>query len=139
MTRPAPERRIFRIATALGLLGLTGLAAAGEFRAALALTLGAAVAIFAGVWLSDVAGKLLVPRTQMTNKLDAKFTLRALLRYVVLGFALWAAVRWVPDQLPWLCAGLSAVVVAVVVEGILELGGIVEGRPGKPGPGPTSG
>lgn len=141
MTRDEAERRIFRIATAFSLLGLTALCALGRFRQALALTLGAAVAIVAAVWLSDVVGRVLVPRSQKANDLDrgfnAKLTFKALLRYAVVGFALWGAVRWVPDEVPWLLAGLSAVVAAVVVEGLLEAGGLV--GDGSRGSGPTAG
>jgi len=141
LSRGEAETRIFRIATGLSLLGVTALCALGRFRQGLALTLGAAVAIVAAVWLSDVVGRVLVPRPQKANEQDrgfnAKLTLKALLRYAVVGFALWGAVRWVPDELPWLLAGLSAVVAAVAVEGILEAGGFV--GDGTRGPGPTAG
>ena len=84
---PAPERRIFRAAAVAALLAALALGAFGRFREAAALTAGAAVAIVSGLWLSDVAGRLLVPRPRAATRNDWKFALRALLRYGFIGLA----------------------------------------------------
>ena len=111
------ERQVFRIATVAALLGTLALGALGRFREAAALTAGAAVAIVSGLWLSDVAGRLLVPRPRAAARLDWKFALRALLRYAFVGLAVYGSVRLFPDEVPWLLGGLSAVVLGVVVDG----------------------
>ena len=43
------------------------------------------------------------------------------LRYALAGAALFWAVSLVPAQIPWLLAGLSTVVAAIVVEGLVEI------------------
>ena len=111
------ERRIFRVAALTAVLAVLALGALGRFREAAALTAGAAVAIVSGLWLSDVAGRLLVPRPRATARFDGKFALRALLRYAFVGLAVFGAVRLFPDEVPWLPGGLSAVVLGVFVEG----------------------
>ena len=111
------ERRVFRVATVAALLGALALGALGRFREAGALTAGAAVAIVSSLWLSDVAGRLLVPRPRAAARLDWKFALRALLRYAFLGVAAYGAVRLFPDEVPWLLGGLSAVVLGVLAVG----------------------
>lgn len=123
------ERRIFRVATAAALLVALALGALGEFREAAALTAGAAVAIVSGLWLSDVAGRLLVPRPRAATRLDGKFVLRALLRYAFVGLAAYGSVRLFPGEVPWLLGGLSAVVLGVLVEGFRG------GATGRSGPG----
>lgn len=116
-----PDRkRIVRLAAALALLGATGLGAAGLFRAALALTLGAAVAIVAALWLSDLVGRLSAPRPGAPARIDWKFGLKTVLRYALGGLVVWGAVRGMPDEVPWLLGGLSVVVAAFVVEGLRE-------------------
>ena len=111
------ERRVFRVATAIALLAALALGALGKFRAAAALTAGAAVAIVSGLWLSDVAGRLLVPRPRAAARLDGKFALRALFRYAFVALAAYGSVRLFPDEAPWLLGGLSAVVLGVLVDG----------------------
>lgn len=111
------ERRVFRVAAWAALLAALALGALGRFREAAALTAGAAVAIVSGLWLSDVAGKLLVPRPRASTRLDWKFALRALLRYAFLGLAAFGSVRLFPDEVPWLLGGLSAVVLGVLADG----------------------
>lgn len=122
---PASERRIFRAAALATLLAALGLGAFGRFREAAALTVGAAVAIVSGLWLSDVAGRLLVPRPRSAARFDGKFALRALLRYAFVGLAGYGSVRFFPGEVPWLLGGLSAVVLGVLVEGFR---GAVAGR-----------
>ena len=114
---PPAERRIFRAATVAALLGALLLGTFGMFREAGALTAGAAVAIVSGLWLSDVAGKLLVPRPRAATRLDWKFAVRALLRYTFVGLAAFGSVLVFRGEVPWLLGGLSAVVFGVLVEG----------------------
>ena len=111
------ERRVFRIAGVAALLTALALGALGLFREAAALTAGAAVAIVSGLWLSDVAGRLLVPRPRAANRLDGKFAARAVLRYAFIGLAAYGSVRLFPGEIPWLLGGLSAVVLGVLAEG----------------------
>jgi hypothetical protein len=111
------ERRIFRVATAAAFLAALALGALGKFREAAALTAGAAVAIVSGLWLSDVAGRLLVPRPRAATRFDGKFAARALLRYAFVGVATYGSVRLFPDEVPWLLGGLSAVVLGILAEG----------------------
>lgn len=127
---PPAERRIFGAAAVSALLAAFLLGALGRFREAAALTAGAAVAIVSGLWLSDVAGKLLVPRPRAATRIDGKFALRALLRYAFVGLAVYGSVRLFPGEVPWLLGGLSAVVLGVVVEGVR---GAATGRSGPEG------
>jgi hypothetical protein len=120
-----PERRTFRFASYAALLAVLGLGALGRFREAAALTAGAAVAIVSGLWLSDVAGRLLVPRPRAATRFDWKFAARALFRYAFLGLAAYGSVRLFPGEVPWLLGGLSAVVIGVVAE---EIRSAVAGR-----------
>jgi hypothetical protein len=114
---PPAEKRIFRAATVAALLGALFLGGFGRFREAAALTAGAAVAIVSGLWLSDVAGKLLVPRPRAATRIGWKFAVRALLRYAFVGLAAFGSVLTFQGEVPWLLGGLSAVVFGVVVEG----------------------
>ena len=115
-----PGRRWFRTAAALALLGASGLAALGRFRPALALTLGAAVAIVSALWLSDFLGRFAAPDRSTPARLDWKLGFKAVLRYGLIGVGLWASVQAFPADVPWLVGGLSTVVAAAVIEGILE-------------------
>lgn len=124
----APGARIIRRATVFALLGITGAAAAGRFRASLALTLGASVAIVSALWLSDFVGRL-APERGANARLDVRFILKSILRYAFSGLVLMGAVRGLPSEVPWLLAGLSCLVVSIVVEG---LAGLWTG--GHPGP-----
>lgn len=125
------ERRILRIALALALLGATALSALGRFRSALALTTGAAVAIVSGLWMADVAGRLVVPRARSSSRGDSGFAARAVFRYLLTGLVLFGAVRWLSDRIVWLLVGLSAVVAAIGIEAALEAGPL-RGDPGGP-------
>ena len=125
---PPTERRLFRLAVALGLLGATGLAACGLFQAALALTLGACVAIVSALWLSDLVGRFKAPEKIAPARFDWKFGLKAVLRYAFVGLALWAGLRMLPADVRWVVAGLSTMVAAVVIDGLLEL--LAGGRSG---------
>jgi hypothetical protein len=118
-----PSRRLFRLAGALGLLGALGLGALGLFRPALALTLGAAVAIVSALWLSDLVGRLTPPERGAPARLDWKFGLKTVLRYAFVGLALWGAVKALPAEVPWVLAGLSTIVLAVIVDGVRGLSG----------------
>jgi hypothetical protein len=115
-----PGRGWLRTAAALGVLGATGLAALGRFRPALALTLGASVAIVSALWLSDFLGRFAAPDRSSPARLDWKLGFKAVLRYGLIGLALWASVQAFPADVPWLVGGLSTVVAAAALEGILE-------------------
>ncbi len=124
---PRAEKRIFLVASVAALLGALLLGAFGRFREAAALTAGATVAIVSGLWLSDVAGKLLVPRLRAATRIDWKFAVRALLRYAFTGLAAFGSVLVFQGEVPWLLGGLSAVVLGVLVEGFR---GTAAGRSG---------
>ena len=117
--RDRPGRPLFRTAIALALLAASATAATGRFRPALALTLGAAVAIVSALWLSDLFGRLAAPERSTPARIDWKLGLKAVLRYALLGTALWASVQAFPADVPWLLGGLSTVVAAAVIDGIL--------------------
>jgi ATP synthase I chain len=116
-----PSPRFFRLATILGLLGASALAALGRFHAAAALTLGAAVAIVSALWLSDLVGRFKAPAPGAPARFDWKFGLKAVLRYAFVGLALWGASRMLPADVPWVVVGLSTVVAAVVIDGLRDL------------------
>ena len=111
------EKRVFRVAAVAAIGAALALGALGRVRAAAALTVGAAIAIVSGLWLSDVAGRLLVPRPRAAARMDWKFAARAVLRYAFVGAAAYGAVRLFPGEVPWLLGGLSAVVLGVVADG----------------------
>ena len=118
---PWPNPRLFRLAAILGALGATALAVLGRFHAALALTLGAAVAIVSALWLSDLVGRFKAPAPGAPARFDWKFGLKAVLRYAFVGLALWGAVRMRPADVRWVVVGLSTVVAAVVIDGVSDL------------------
>ncbi len=115
-----PGRKSLKAASFLAILAATGVAATGRFRPALALTLGAAVAIVSALWLSDLFGRFAAPDRTSPARIDWKLGLKAALRYVVLGFAIWASVKAFPAEVPWLLGGLSTVVAAAALEGALD-------------------
>jgi hypothetical protein len=118
-TPERPGRAWFRTALILALLAASGTAATGRFRPALALTLGALVAIVSALWLSDLFGRFAAPVRSTPARIDWKLGLKAVLRYALLGIALWASVQAFPADVPWLVGGLSTVVAAAVIDGIL--------------------
>jgi len=121
--RTDTERSVLFHACVFAALGATALAAMGRFRPALALTLGAAVAIVSALWLSDVVSRLAALRGRAnvgSVRFDWKLGLKAALRYAVMGVLLFAAIRVVPAEVPWLLAGASAVVLAVAAEAAVE-------------------
>jgi hypothetical protein len=85
------------------------------------LTLGAVVAIVSARWLSHVTGRLTATGEGGRTSPGWKFALGAGLRYLFVGLAVYGAVRLVPAEPFWLLAGLSTVVVGVVVEGAGDL------------------
>ena len=107
-----------RASVVLALLAATALGASGRFRGALALTLGAAVAIVSARWLSSVTGRLMASDPRSRGRFSWKFGLGALLRYLFLAVGLYGAVLLVPDEIPWLLTGLSAPFAGFVAEGI---------------------
>lgn len=118
--RGRPGRKSLKAACFLALLVATGTAATGRFRPALALTLGASVAIVSALWLSDLFGRFAAPDRTSPARIDWKLGLKAVLRYVVLGLALWASVKAFPAEVPWLLGGLSTVVAAAALVEVLE-------------------
>jgi hypothetical protein len=118
--RGETEKRVLRRAAIVAALGISALIALGRFRSALALTLGAAVAIVSALWLSDIVTRLSAGAGAAT-RFDWKFGLKVALRYAVMGAVLFAAVRIVPADIPWLLAGASAVVLAVAAEAAVEI------------------
>jgi hypothetical protein len=116
----SPIRPFLRTSVVLALLAAFGLAAMGRFRAALALTLGAAVAIVSALWLSGFFGRFAAPERSTPARIDWKLGLKVVLRYVLIGLALWASVRAFPADVPWLVVGLSTVVAAAVIGEILD-------------------
>lgn len=128
--RPAerPGGTALRVAAAIAALGATGLGAAGLFRPAIALTLGAAVAIVSARWLSGVVARLLASDPRTRARVSWKFALGAALRYLFLGAAVYAAVRLFPSDVPWLLAGLSSVVAGLTVAGVGEFWRAGRGR-----------
>ncbi len=127
---PGPYRRLLLLATVLGLLGATGLAALSRFESALALTLGAAVAIVSALWLSDLVGRFKAPEEVAPARFDWKFGLKAVLRYAFVGLALWGVLTLLPADVRWVLVGLSTVFAAVVIDGFREL---LAGRRSKTG------
>jgi ATP synthase I chain len=116
-----PARGILRASTVTAALAVLALGTLGRFRPALALTLGAVVAIVSARWLSHVVGRLQVAGAEEGRKPGWKFALGAGLRYLFVGLAVYGAVRLVPAEPFWLLAGLSTVVVGVGVEGARDL------------------
>ncbi|MEO6324779.1 MAG: ATP synthase subunit I [Thermoanaerobaculia bacterium] len=114
-------RTLLRSSALVAGLGAMVLGATGRFSAALALTLGAAVAIVSAFWLASLVERLEAPRPGATARFGWKFWLRGALRYTAGGAVLFWAVRMVPAQTPWLLTGLSTVVAAIVVEGLGEI------------------
>ena len=79
------------------------------------MTLGAAVAIVSAFWLSDLVGRLEAPRPGTASRFDWKLGLKAVARYGVAGLTLYVAVRTLPAEIPWVLAGTSVAVAALVV------------------------
>ena len=133
-SRTATERSILLHASLFAGLGVTALAAMGRFRPALALTLGAAVAIVSALWLSDIVTRLPAQRGGAAGtaaRFDWKLGLKAALRYAVMGALLFAAIRIVPAEVPWLLAGASAVVLAVAAQAVAEIRRAARGSGGS--------
>lgn len=121
--RPGPEtpgRTGLAAAASLAVLLATAVAATGRFRAALALTLGAAVAIVSALWLADLFGRFAAPERSTPARIDWKLGLKSVLRYALLGLALWASVRAFPAEVPWLLGGVSTIVAGAAAGDVLE-------------------
>ena len=79
------------------------------------------MAIVSALWLSDLVGRFQAPKEVASARFDWKFGLKAVLRYAFVGLALWGALRMLPSDVRWLVVGLSTVVAAVVIDGLLDL------------------
>ncbi|HEX7579660.1 MAG TPA: ATP synthase subunit I [Thermoanaerobaculia bacterium] len=140
--RSVPGDRSLRTSAVAAVLAALALGAMGRFRPALALTLGAVVAIVSARWLSLVVGRLQGTGAGEGRKPGWKFALGAGLRYLFVGLAVYGAVRLVPAEPVWLLVGLSSVVLGIVVEGSWDLfrerhKGRTVSPAGRPGPGRT--
>ena len=114
-----PGRTTLRAAASIALLAATAVAATGRFRAALALTLGSAVAIVSALWLAELFGRFAAPDRSTPARIDWKLGLKAVLRYALLGLALWASGRAFPAEVPWLLGGVSTIVAGAAIEELL--------------------
>ena len=110
-------RRTARDTALAGLLAASALAAAGRFRSALALAAGALVSVLSVLWLSGVVERLAAARAA-SGRFDGTFAMKGVLRYAAAGVLLYGAVRLFPGEVPWLLAGVSAALVALVCEEI---------------------
>ena len=111
---PDARRKFFRSAGILTLLMAFALGAAGRFRAAGALTLGAAVAIVGAIWLAELVDRFGALEPPAAPESRWKFAAKGLIRYGVAGLLVWGAVRLFPNEIPWLLVGASVAVVAAV-------------------------
>lgn len=112
-----------RHAVLLAVLSATLLGALGRFRPALALTLGASIAIFSALRLSDLVGRLRATRRAegaSAAGFDWKFGLKTVGWYMLTGLGLYGAIRLLPDEVAWVTAGLSVVVVVLAAQAIVE-------------------
>lgn len=116
---PLAERGPFaRRASILGLILALGLGATGRFRAAAALTLGAAVAIVGALWLTGVVRRFGAPDMSAASGFNWKIAATGLLRYGFAALVLYGAVRALPEEIPWLLLGTSVAVAAAVWQGL---------------------
>lgn len=123
MRTSGPGGPTARQAAILAALSATLLAALGRFRPALALTLGASIAIFSALRLSDLVGRLRAARSAEEAPaagFDWKFGLKAVGWYLLTGLGLYGAIRLFPDEVAWVAAGLSVVVVVLTTQAIVE-------------------
>ncbi len=117
---PGARRRFFRSAAILALLMALALGATGRFRAAAALTLGAAVAIVGALWLADLVHRFGALEPSAAPESSWKFAATGLLRYGVAGLLVWGAVRLFPQEIPWILLGTSVAVLAAVWQSLVE-------------------
>lgn len=116
---PLPERGPFvRRAALLGLILASALGAAGRFQAAVALTLGASVAIVGALWLTGLARRFGAPDLSASSGFNWKIAATGLFRYGFAGLVLYGAVRAFPEEIPWLLLGTSVAVAAAAWQGL---------------------
>jgi hypothetical protein len=116
----AARRGFFRSAGILTLLMALALGATGHFRAAAALTLGAAVAIVGALWLAELVHRFGAPERSAAPESSWKFAAKGLLRYGLAGLLVWGGVRLFPQEIPWLLLGTSVAVLAAVWQSVTE-------------------
>ncbi len=116
---PLRDRGPFvRKAALLGLILASALGVTGRFRAAIALTLGASVAIVGALWLTGVVRRFGAPDMSAAGGFNWKIAATGLLRYGFAGLVLYGAVRAFPEEIPWLLVGTSVAVVAAAWQGL---------------------
>jgi hypothetical protein len=96
-----------------------GLGATGRFRGAIALTLGAAVAIVGALWLADLVHHFGALEPSAAPGFGWKFAAKGLIRYGVAGLLVWGAVKLFPEEIAWLLLGTSVAVLAAVWQAVM--------------------
>ena len=116
---PLAERGPFvRRAASLALILAAALGATGRFRAAVALTLGASVAIVGALWLTGLVRRFGAPDMSAAGGFNWKIAATGLLRYGFAGLVLYGAVRAFPEEIPWLLLGTSVAMIAAAWQGL---------------------
>lgn len=117
---PEARRRFFRSTGLLTLLMALLLGVSGRFRAAAALTLGAAVAIVGALWLAELVHRFGALEPSAAPENSWKFASKGLIRYGVAGLLVWGAVRLFPQDIPWILLGTSVAVLAALWQAVTE-------------------
>ena len=117
---PEVRRKFLRSTAVLTLLMAAALGVAGRFRAAGALTLGAAVAIVGAIWLAELVHRFGALEPSAVPEVGWKFAAKGLIRYGVAGLLVWGAVRLFPQEIPWILLGTSVAVLAAVWQTVTE-------------------
>ncbi len=128
---PSPRRAFFSAAALAAVLGATLLGAVGRFRAALALTLGAAVAIVGALWLADLVRRFGARGASPASGITWKFATTGFFRYGLAALAIWWGVETFPGEVPWLLAGTTVVLIGAAWQVATER----DGKPGAEGEG----
>jgi hypothetical protein len=114
------RRRFFRSTGMLAFLMAASLALMGRFRAAAALTLGAAVAIVGALWLAELVHRFGRPEASAPAETSWNFVATGLLRYGAAAVLVWAAVGLFPREVPWILLGTSVAVMAAVWQAVVK-------------------
>jgi hypothetical protein len=117
---PEARRRFFRSTGLVALLMALVLGVAGRFRAAAALTLGAAVAIVGALWLAELVHRFGAVEPSAASETSWRFAATGLIRYGLAGLLVWGAVRLFPREIPWILLGTSVAVMAAVWQAVVK-------------------